>query len=132
MKNKQNRCAAWVSRLVLGLGVGAALLLPRLATAQTPPTADQTIWGNETASVGGDNGAASSLIDIIQRGQVGPTQSRADFLQKQDENLNDAAAAFRARQLEAFKTPASTTEPVEPDEQLQSQAIDELPRRALW
>lgn len=133
MKNKQNRCTAWVSRLVLGLGVGAALFLPSVATAQADPTADETIWGDETASVSGDSGAASSLMDIIQRGQVGPTQSRADFLKKQDENLNDAAAAFRARQLEAFKTPAAPDlESPESDEQLQSQAIDEAPRRALW
>lgn len=133
MKNKQNRCAAWVSRLVLGLGVGAALLLPNPAQAQSEPTADETIWGNETASVSGDNGAASSLLDIIQRGQVGPTQSRADFLKKQDENLSDAAAAFRSRQLEAFKTTTAPAVDIEEVEgQLQSQTLDESPRRALW
>lgn len=134
MKNKQNRRAAWVARFALGLGAGAALLLPRVATAQADPTADETIWGNETASVSGDNGAASSLLDILQRGQVGPTQSRADFLKKQDENLNDAAAAFRARQLEAFTTPAppAAAEPVEAEEELQSIQPDASPRRALW
>ncbi len=133
MKNKQNRCTAWVSRLALGLGVGAVLLMPTVATAQAEPTADETIWGDETASVGGDNGAASSLLDIIQRSQVGPSQSRADFLKKQDENLSDAAAAFRARQLEAFKTtPAPAGESDEADELLQSQALDDSPRRALW
>lgn len=132
MKNKQNRCTAWVSRLVLGLGVGAALLLPSAAQAQAEPTADETIWGDERASVSGDNGAASSLLDIIQRGQVGPTQSRADFLKKQDENLSDAAAAFRARQREAFNTSVPATESVEGEDQLQSQSLEESPRRALW
>ena len=131
MKNTQNRCAAWVSRLALGLGM-SAMLLPTVAMAQAEPTADETIWGNETASVSGDNGAASSLLDMIQRGQVGPTQSRADFLKKQDENLSDAAAAFRARQPEAFKTTAPATEPDSGDEALQSQAIEQSPRRALW
>lgn len=108
------------------------LLSAGVAQAQADPTADETIWGSESASVSGDNGAASSLLDIIQRGQVGPTQSRADFLRNQDENLNDAAAAFRARQLEAFKTPAPAEESVETDDQLQSSADVESPRRALW
>lgn len=153
MKNQQNCCAAWVSRLVLGFGAGSLLMLPTGAMAQADPTADETIWGSETASVSGDNGAASSLLDIIQRGQVGPTQSRADFLKKQDENLSDAAAVFRARQLEAYKTtsastPASaetsgvktvetegavdTLELEKVDENAQSKSLKTTPRPALW
>ncbi len=126
MKNKQNRCAAWVSRLVLGLGLGSILLLPSVARAQADPSL------NGAGSSNAEIDPARSLIDLIQRGQVGPTQSTADFIKGQDENLNDAAAAFRARQREAFKVSAPAVESASEDEQLQSKAIDETPRRALW
>ena len=62
-------------RLGLSLSAATVLLLPNGAMAQADPTADQTIWGNQT-TVDGDNGAAASLMDVIQRGQVGPTQNR--------------------------------------------------------
>jgi len=126
MNNKQNRSAAWVSRLVLGLGAGTVLLLPSPAMAQADPIADETIWGTANDS--------PDLMDIIQRGQVGSTQTRAEFQRGQSKNLNDAAAAFRARQQAALEATASETESVEAeeDEPLQSTTAEESPRPALW
>lgn len=134
MKMKPARSAALLS----GLGLGALLLLPGAAFAQvTEPSADEAVWGNSQADPFGEGGA-SSLMDLLQRGQVGPNQSRAEFLEKQNENLNDAAAAFRARQREALNTAPEPAQPgaepglAEPDPQLQSQGLDSSPRRALW
>ena len=127
--NNMPNCRTALSRLALGLGASALLLAPSLAQAQADPSVDETIWGND-AAVSGDSGAASSLMDVIQRGQVGPTQSRAEFLRKQDENLNDAAAAFRARQREAFETSVPATS-AQADESLSS-PVETDPRPALW
>jgi len=139
MNNKQNRSAAWVSRLVLGLGAGTVLLLPSPAMAQADPIADETIWGTSNDS--------PDLMDIIQRGQVGSTQSRAEFQRNQQVNLGKAAEAFQEaqrKQMEAMemteaKSPgeAKPTEAVKPagneaEEPVQSRTTGESPRPALW
>lgn len=133
MKDQQNHSGSWVSRLALGLGVGTMLMLPSIALAQSEPSTDETIWGTQNSSIDGGSGAASSLLNLIQQGQVGPSQSASEFRQKQSVNLNDAAAAFRAKQLEAMQTtlPVVAT-PDEEDPLQQSQGSDESPRSALW
>lgn len=106
MKDKQNRrrLQSLCSRLSLAWGAGILILLPAGAIAQTTSGADEAVWGNNTSDPLNGQGGASSLMNILQRSQVGPNQSRAEFLEKQNENLNDAAAAFRARQIDALKS----------------------------
>lgn len=138
MKDKQNRQRSeLLSRTVLGLGVGVLLALPQGAIAQTAGGADEAVWGSSSGGSLNSDGGASTLMDILQRSQTGPTQSRADFLEKQDENLNSAAAAFRARQLEVLKTTQPVQGEIEPEgnpqsQDLQSQDWQGAPRRALW
>ena len=51
-------------------------------------------------------------LELIHRANLGGLRSMEEFIVEQDQNLNDAAAQFRARQLELLRQPGLAT-PVE-------------------
>lgn len=59
------------------------------------------------------NNQINGVMDMIHRAVLGPSRSPEEFNAEQQENLNSAAAEFRARQMERLRgqTPAATTTP---------------------
>ena len=108
------------ARLALGLLVGVALvpcLLPQVALAQTAgavqPLEDFQNKDGGTDLFSDRSNGASSLFNLMHRAAFGGMRSADDFGSEQQQNLNDAAAQFRAQQLKRLKqqpsTPASAT-----------------------
>ena len=109
------------ARLALGLLVGVALapgLLPQATLAQTAGTVQpledfqNKDGGTDLFSDRSGNGA-SSLFNLMHRAAFSGMRSADDYGAEQQQNLNDAAAQFRALQLKRLKqqptTPASST-----------------------
>ena len=107
------------ARLALGLLVGVALapcLLPQAIFAQTAvqPLEDfqNKDGGTDLFSDRSGNGA-SSLFNLMHRAAFSGMRSADDYGAEQQQNLNDAAAQFRALQLKRLKqqpsAPASST-----------------------
>ncbi|MBD1860476.1 MULTISPECIES: hypothetical protein [Trichocoleus] len=99
------------ARLALGLLLGVALapcLLPQATSAQTAgavqPLEDfqNKDGGTDLFSDRSGNGA-SSLFDLMHRAAFGGMRSADDYGTEQQQNLNDAAAQFRAIQLQRLK-----------------------------
>lgn len=104
------------ARLALGLLVGVALLpclLPQATLAQTAG-AVQPLEDFQTKDGGSDlfsdrsGNGASGLFDLMHRAAFGGMRSADDFGAEQQQNLNDAAAQFRAQQLQRLKQPQNT------------------------
>jgi len=104
------------ARIALGLLVGVALipcLLPQATLAQTAG-AVQPLEDFQTKDGGSDlfsdrsGNGASGLFDLMHRAAFGGMRSADDFGAEQQQNLNDAAAQFRAQQLQRLKQPQNT------------------------
>src|SRR6476646_3279788 len=96
------------ARLALGLLVAVALvpcLLPQATFAQTAgavqPLEDfQTKDGGTDPFSNRSGNGASGLFDLMHRAAFGGLRSADDYNAEQQQNLNDAAAQFRALQLQ--------------------------------
>lgn len=139
--------------------LAAAIALAPLAIAQAglgqeavqSETADETVWGQQASDPFSSDGGAAGLLDLMQQINRGPSQSWSEFRATQQENLNTAADAFRARQLQLLNgspaspqtgiesSPASPlNNPLNPQPESGNGNLDlqsaepELPYRALW
>lgn len=91
--------------VALGLTAGcAALAAPAMAQTvdtQANPLADFQTKNNDPFSSQSD--ASSSMMNLMQRVMQGDRPDAATFAAAQQENLNDAMANFRAKQLQLLK-----------------------------
>ena len=82
------------------------LVSPTLAEEDTTPEANQLELEesrDEFDSTQGDYDEAINPLDLIHRANLGGGRSMEDYRQDQQENFNDAAALFRARQQELLR-----------------------------
>ncbi len=91
--------------VALGLTAGCAVLVAP-ATAQTAdpqanPLADFQTQNNDPFS--GQSDASSSMINLMQRVMQSDRPDAATFAATQRENMNDAMANFRAKQMQLIK-----------------------------
>lgn len=107
--------------LVCGLGFSLAALgtmLPTLAqTATTPPSPFEQNKNDDLSSIFNNNGGTggASLLNLINRIQLLNGQSPGEFALEQQDSINDAAAAFRSKQLQQIQQPGLTNTPAEPE-----------------
>lgn len=100
-------------RWAIGIGLALAVFpfgMPESAVAQVgtvnplddfKPQDNRDPFSNTGNSQGG-------MLDIIHRANLGNSRSINDYSQEQQENLNSAAAVFRAKQLERLRTTGTT------------------------
>jgi hypothetical protein len=100
--------------LTVALGLTAGLVAPAMAqTADTQanPLADFQTQNNDPFS--GQSDASSSMMNLMQRVLQGDRPDAATFAASQRENMDDAMANFRAKQMQLIKarqaTPAALT-----------------------
>ncbi len=91
--------------VALGVTAGCAVLVAP-ATAQTAdpqanPLADFQTQNNDPFS--GQSDASSSMINLMQRVMQSDRPDAATFAATQRENMNDAMANFRAKQMQLIK-----------------------------
>jgi hypothetical protein len=106
-----------LTRLLLGTVVGigvVSLLLPQLSWAQATranPLEDFETQENrnDPFSSGKEQDSFGGVYDLIHRAQMGNMRSWEDFSAEQNENLNDAAAQFRARQRQRIQGQQQTS-----------------------
>ncbi len=110
----------------LGVAIATVALIPGAAIAQTA-TPEETVWGKETVDPFSPNNGASSLLDLMQQINRGPSQSWSDFRANQQENLDSAAAAFRDRQRLLLQPNASSIGPSANIEAIELQPADPQP-----
>ncbi len=91
--------------VALGLtAAAAALVAPATAQPIDPqanPLADFQTQNNDPFS--GQSDASSSMINLMQRVMQGDRPDAATFAASQRENMNDAMANFRAKQMQLIK-----------------------------
>ncbi|MCL1466371.1 hypothetical protein [Argonema galeatum] len=117
-----------LTQLVLGLLAGTALVpfvLPQIILAQSldrDPSQDFQRQDNNDAVYGSGTGQGFSVFDMIHRANLGNNRSIEDFSVEQRENLDSAAAEFKAQQRERLQiqqnqaapgNPASTVTPAQ-------------------
>jgi predicted PolB exonuclease-like 3'-5' exonuclease len=82
--------------------------LPQIGVAQTSdrgnvqPIEDFRLDNERDPFTGGDN-SGFDMFELIHRANLGSSRSTSEFMLEQDENLNDEAANFRARQRELMQ-----------------------------
>ncbi|NJN49585.1 MAG: hypothetical protein HC805_07225 [Alkalinema sp. RL_2_19] len=96
--------------LALGLTAGlVALSTPAMAQSdatQVNPLADFETQNNDPFSGRGD--ASSSMMNLMHRMMQGERPSNAAVVEAQRENMNDAMANFRAKQLKLIQARQQT------------------------
>lgn len=108
---------AWIA-LGLVASVGFLPLLARPTSAQSTrinPLEDfKPQDGSRDIFSGSSNGQMGGMLDLIHRANMGNLRNSADFKADQQQGITDAAAQFRARQLELLRQPQPTTTPASP------------------
>ncbi len=109
------------ARIALGLvaSVGfLSLFLARPTLAQTPtvnPLQDfKPQDGSRDIFSNSSGGQMGGILDLIHRANLGNIRNSAEFKAEQQQGLNDAAAQFRARQLELLRQSQPTPAPASP------------------
>lgn len=106
------------TQLVLGtvaaIGV-VSLLLPQLTWAQATPVNpledfDPQANSDDPFSTGKEQDSFGGVYDLIHRAQRGNIRSIQDFSTEQNENLDAAAAEFRARQRQRIQGQGQATQ----------------------
>jgi hypothetical protein len=87
--------------LMAGLAGLAAPAQAQNADPQANPLADFQTQNNDPFSGQGD--ANSSMMNLMQRIMQGERPDPAAFAASQQENMNDAMASFRAKQMQLIK-----------------------------
>lgn len=98
--------------LTVALGLTAALVAPAMAqTADTQanPLADFQPQNNDPFSSQSD--ATHSMMNLMQRVMQGDRPDAATFAASQRENMNDAMANFRAKQMQLIKAKQAKAQP---------------------
>lgn len=109
-----------LTQLVLGLLAGTALVpfvLPQIILAQSldrDPSQDFQRQDNNDAVYGSGTGQNFSVFDMIHRANLGNNRSIEDFSVEQGENLDSAAAEFRAKQRERLQIQQNQADPGNP------------------
>lgn len=109
-----------LTQLVLGLLAGTALVpfvLPQIILAQSldrDPSQDFQRQDNNDAVYGSGTGQNFSVFDMIHRANLGNNRSIEDFSVEQRENLDSAAAEFRAKQRERLQIQQNQADPGNP------------------
>ncbi len=107
---------AWVAlNLVVGLGLAALVARPSIAqvTNVDPFKDTQSKDGLSDIFSNRNDGSTSSVFDLMQRIIRGGTNP-ADFKAQQQQNLDDAAAQFRAQQRQRIQGQPPQTVPSTP------------------
>ncbi len=113
------------SRVLLAIALSIlgtpTLFLPESTLAQVNGSSSanplQDFQTKDSSDPFSDRGGGLNVLDLIHRSQLGNLRSLEDFSAEQHQNLNDAAAEFRAKQrqlLQQQSTPAAQTEGVTP------------------
>ncbi len=109
-----------LTQMVLGLLAGTALVpfvLPQIILAQSldrDPSQDFQRQDNNDAVYGSGTGQNFSVFDMIHRANLGNNRSIEDFSVEQRENLDSAAAEFRAKQRERLQIQQNQADPGNP------------------
>jgi hypothetical protein len=104
--NSRSLCLGVALGLTAGCAVLAAPAMAQTADTQANPLADfQTQTNNDPFSSQSD--ATHSMMNLMQRVMQGDRPDAATFAAAQQENLNDAMANFRAKQLQLLKAKQS-------------------------
>jgi hypothetical protein len=99
--------------LTVALGLSATLAAPAMAQnndTQANPLADFQSQTNDPFASNSD--AGKSMMNLMQRVMQGERPDPAAFAASQQENMNDAMANFRAKQMQLIK--ARQAQPLQP------------------
>ncbi len=97
----------------LAEGNADALKEPQTETNYEVNQPTPTGQNNDPFSGTGGDSRPFTPFDFIHRANLGGSVDMRQFMQQQDENLNDAAAQFRARQLELLRQDPETVSPAQ-------------------
>ena len=106
-----------LKQLVLGtvLGIGlVSLLQPQCwaqAREQVNPLEDFEYEQNSDPFSGNNEADSFGVFDLIHRANLGNTRSLSDYSTEQNENLDAAAAEFRARQRKQIQGSGQASQP---------------------
>lgn len=104
------KVSKWSLHRLLSMVVGAGTVLwlaqPTLAqvTNAQPLQEFKPQEANRDPFSSNGSGQASGVLDLIHRANFGNIRSISDFNTDQEQNLSDAAAKFRAQQLERLRS----------------------------
>ncbi len=104
---------AWVAlNFVVGLGMVSLIAQPSIAqvTSVDPFSDTQSKDGLSDIFSNRSDGSSTSVLNLIQRLSTGGTNP-ADFQAQQQQNLDDAAAQFRAQQRQRIQGQPSSVAP---------------------
>jgi hypothetical protein len=99
--------------LTVALGLTAGLAAPALAQntdSQANPLAD--FQSQTTDPFASNSDASRSMMNLMQRVMQGERPDPAAFAASQQENMNDAMANFRAKQLQLIKAKQAQSPPI--------------------
>jgi hypothetical protein len=99
--NSRSRCLSVALGLTAGCAVLAAPAIAQTADTQANPLADFQTQNNDPFS--GQSDATHSMMNLMQRVMQGDRPDAATFAATQKENMNDAMANFRAKQMQLIK-----------------------------
>ena len=106
-----------LTRLVLGTVVGIGVissLLPQITWAQATRVNPLEDFENQENSndpfSSGKEQDSLGVFDLIHRANLGNNRSIQDYSAEQNQNLNDAAAQFRARQRQRIQGQGQASE----------------------
>jgi len=113
----QHSSVSWLAQVVAGaIVLGTIATMPANAQVGEVKPLDQFRTQDSPDPLGLGNNAASSMMNLIHRANLGGLVDSETYRQQQRESINDAASDFRARQLELLRqqqqsTPNSGTAP---------------------
>ncbi len=99
--------------LTVALGLTAVCATPAMAQnadTQANPLADFQSKSSDPFSGQGD--ANSNMMNLMQRIMQGDRTDPAAFAASQQENMNDAMANFRAKQMQLIKAKQAKSQPI--------------------
>jgi hypothetical protein len=99
--------------LTVALGLTAGLAAPALAQntdSQANPLAD--FQSQTTDPFASNSDASRSMMNLMQRVMQGERPDPAAFAASQQENMNDAMANFRAKQMQLIKAKQAQSQPI--------------------
>ncbi|MFB2879104.1 hypothetical protein [Floridanema aerugineum] len=107
-----------LTKIAFGLLAGTTfsiLVLPETTLAQNLNTDPSQEFQKDGDPLTGGTGQSFSVFDLIHRSNLGLNRSMEDVTNEQKENLDDAAAQFRARQRQRLQVPDQLIDRVNPN-----------------
>jgi hypothetical protein len=108
----RSHCLTVTLGLTVALGLTAGLAAPAMAQnadTQANPLADFQSQTNDPFASNSD--AGKSMMNLMQRVMQGDRPDPAAFAASQQENMNDAMANFRAKQMQLIKARQAQLQP---------------------